>query len=387
MFIHDHFSMASLGVIEIVLLLLSAFYCAVLLGLTLGMGRLRYSPAPSLPMVSVIVAARNEEATIGGLVHHVLSQDYPAYEIIIANDRSTDRTKTIVQVFQARDPRIKLVDITASPTLLPPKKNALHQAIAASRGEILCFTDADCFPPPLWLRTLISAFDKDVGLVAGFSPYTSTARSPGFGKWLLNTFIRYEEFKGGTWSAGSIGLGMGWLCTGRSLAYRRRVFDEVGGFESIKQSISGDDDLFLQHVRRTTSWKIRYVTEPVSHVPTLPPPDFPAFVRQRTRHFSAGKFFPTSMKLFFFTFHTSNLLLYGSFIAAVVSGDSLSAYVPFLAKCVADCVLFFRSAPLLGQISFAPAFLIHEFFYVLYNAFIGPLSFISKIQWKPEDMR
>jgi len=170
---------------------------------------------------------------------------------------------------------------------MPSKKHALAQGIAASKGEILMFTDADCLPLLLGSHAR-SGIRENVGLVAGYSPtlepLSATAR-PSFMANLLRNFIQYEEFQRRDMVSGLHWLDRGWLCTGRSLAYRRAVYEEVGGFENIKHSVSGDDDLFLQMVRRNTSGKYDMSTSPGSFVPTYPPPTFGAFVRQRTRHF------------------------------------------------------------------------------------------------------
>ena len=267
---------------------------------------------------------------------------------------------------------------------MPPKKNALARAISSSTGEILCFTDADCLPPPGWISALVAAFDQETGLVAGYSPYTANGRKDKHAMKWLQRFIEYEEFKGAIWSAGSIGMNKAWLCTGRSLAYRRKVYDEVGGFEKIKRSVSGDDDLFLQLVRRRTSWKFRYITDKTSFVPTIPPQTFDAFVQQRTRHFSAGKYFPQSMKSFFLAFHAANFLLFSTLIVGLFSGFSGHVLWPFVLKCIIDSILFFRTAPKFSQMKFSSSFLIMESLYVAYNTFIGPLGFIKRFEWKAQ---
>ena len=379
--------MTLLSGIEITILGAAVFYCAVVLGLAVGMGRLRYTLRTHRPFVSVVVAARNEEQTLERLIQDLQVQNYPSFEIIVVNDRSMDRTGEIISKFQINDPRIKRIDIALPSKTMPAKKHALSAGIAASNGEILCFTDADCAPPPLWISSLVSAFDEGVGLVAGYSPYISggLVRHGSVFQSLLQSFIRYEEFKGATWAAGSIGLQRAWLCTGRSLAYRRIVFDEVGGFKKIEHSISGDDDLFLQLVRRTTQWQIRYATAPESFVPTSPPGTFREFVRQRTRHFSAGKFFPFGMKAFFFAFHTTNLALLLFLIEGLVSGRLWQAIIPFGLKCLADTLLFARSAAIFQRTDYASSFLVHEILYILYNTFIGPLGFVATFQWKQEN--
>lgn len=381
--------MSSVDFLYALLILLGGYYCAVILSLVVGLRRVKFRKSDRRPTVSVIVAARNEEETIGPLLQQLVRQTYPSFEVILVNDRSTDRTAEIAASFQQSHPNLRRIDITAPSADMPAKKNALAKGIAASSGEILCFTDADCLPPPGWIVELVSAFDEDVGLAAGYSPYdASLVRSQPDGtpllKRLLYWFIDYEEFKGAAWSAGTIGLHNGWLCTGRSLAYRRSVYDQVGGFEKIKHSVSGDDDLFLQLVRRETSWKIRYVTDPASFVPTPPPATFRAFVRQRTRHFSAGKYFSLSAKTFFFLFHTANLLLLACAIGTLALGGSSLALWLFGAKVIVDVLLFSFAAPIFHQTRFAPSFLFGEILYIVYNTLIGPLGFLRPFEWKPE---
>jgi cellulose synthase/poly-beta-1,6-N-acetylglucosamine synthase-like glycosyltransferase len=375
------------SLLDILIGCLTAFYSLSLLGLTLGILRLRPPEYGGKPKVSVIVAARNEENHLNGLLDSLVHQDYSSFEIVVVNDRSTDGSASILASYQQHYPQIRVIDITSAATHYPAKKNALSQGIVASEGEILLFTDADCLPPPAWISSIVSGFEAEVGLVAGYSPYNldrPTVRPETFYSSLLRSFARYEEFKGAAWSAGAIGLNLGWLCTGRSLAYRRVVFDEVGGYEKIKHSVSGDDDLFLQLVRRETQWKIGYVMLAESHVPTYPPHTFRDFVDQRVRHFSAGKYFSAPMKIFFFLFHLSNLFILLSFLAAITTLTSLSYAWPYLAKCICDAIVFIVAAPKFREIRFAPNFLVMELLIVLYNSLIGPLGFIRKFDWKPE---
>jgi cellulose synthase/poly-beta-1,6-N-acetylglucosamine synthase-like glycosyltransferase len=386
-FIHDYKDAMSLSSFDTVLLLLALFYCLTIAGLLTGLYRLRKRNSAEKPLVSVIVAARNEEQNVERLLSALANQDYPEFEIVIANDRSEDRTKSLVEAWQEKERRIRLLNITASAQGMPAKKNALSAAILASRGSILCFTDADCHPPPAWVSELVRQFEPSVGLVVGYSPYRgSTAPNQrSFVAEVLSRFIRFEEFKAALWSAGSIGLKKGWLCTGRNLAYRKTVFDAVGGFEKIRMSISGDDDLFLQLVRRETNWEVTYVTSPESQVPTAPPQSFSQFIEQRKRHFSAAKHFPFSMKVFFALFHLTNLIIFGAFISwLVVPGLSQTILAVFAAKTVTDGALLFAGSRLLGEKNLRPSFVLLEILYVLYNTFVGPLGLIQTFEWKPQ---
>jgi cellulose synthase/poly-beta-1,6-N-acetylglucosamine synthase-like glycosyltransferase len=372
----------------------AVFYVAVQIGLIVGLFRMRKPTGEAHPFVSVIVAARNERRSINNLLKALLNQTYPNYEVIIVNDRSTDATAEIVRHVQESASRLKLVSIESILNELPPKKNALAQGIRASKGDILCFTDADCLPSKTWIESLLSFFDDGVGVVAGYSPYDERLLPDDASKkpssQLLHRFIAGEEFKGAIWSAGAIGLNLAWLCTGRNLAYRRKAFDEVGGFEKIKMSISGDDDLFIQIVRRQTKWKIRYASSPDSFVRTVPPETFAKFVEQRTRHFSAGKYFTPLMKAFFFCFHLSNLVLFLGLFAAFFSTSLMQAgVIGFALKLGCDLFLMIVAYRLLlresiWRINRLINFLLTEILYIFYNTFIGPLGFIKTFRWKQD---
>jgi cellulose synthase/poly-beta-1,6-N-acetylglucosamine synthase-like glycosyltransferase len=155
-------------------------------------------------------------------------------------------------------------------------------------------------------------------------------------------------------------------------------------------SISGDDDLFIQLVRHQTDWKIGYSTSSASFVRTAPPETFMKFIEQRTRHFSAGKYFTLRMKSFFFLFHSSNLiLLLGLFTAIFSVHIFLIALIGFLIKLVCDLVLTLVAMHAFGQTKLRPRFqlsnfLLTEILYIFYNTLIGPLGFFKTFKWKQD---
>ena len=104
------------------------------------------SPGPpaDAPFVSVIVAAKDEQACIETCVRTMLAQDYPNFELIVANDRSTDRTAQIVAGIAREDQRLRLVNIERLPEGWCGKNNAMQTAIATTAGPYICMIDADC---------------------------------------------------------------------------------------------------------------------------------------------------------------------------------------------------------------------------------------------------
>ena len=129
-------------------------------------------PDDELPFVSVVVAAYCEETVIEGTLRSLLALDYPAYEVIVVDDGSKDRTAELVRPF-LEDPRVRLLEKRVN----EGKAMALNDAIPVTRGEIVTIIDADIRPRPDVLRHLVSHFSHGrVAAVAG-NPQVSNTRS------------------------------------------------------------------------------------------------------------------------------------------------------------------------------------------------------------------
>src|SRR5215208_6831600 len=125
------------------------------------------APPLEAPPISICVPARNEERNIRACVESLLAQDYPNFEVILLDDRSTDRTPEILNELvmvsqgslsgQARTPALHIVRGSDLPVGWAGKPHALYQASAAAHGKWLCFVDADTFLSP---TTLSSCYAK-----------------------------------------------------------------------------------------------------------------------------------------------------------------------------------------------------------------------------------
>ena len=121
--------------------------------LVLGLRKIeRLADQPSLegpaPLVSLVVAARNEERNVAAAARSLLAQAYPALEIIAVDDRSTDRTGAILDALAAGESRLRAVHIRELPTGWLGKNHALTVGAAIARGEWLLFADADVILAP-----------------------------------------------------------------------------------------------------------------------------------------------------------------------------------------------------------------------------------------------
>jgi cellulose synthase/poly-beta-1,6-N-acetylglucosamine synthase-like glycosyltransferase len=110
--------------------------------------------------LSVIIAAQNEEATIRTCLERVLAQDHPDLEIIVANDRSHDRTGAIVREMAAAHANIKCIDIAELPTGWLGKTHAVWVATQHATGDALVFTDSDVEWHPRTLATVAALADR-----------------------------------------------------------------------------------------------------------------------------------------------------------------------------------------------------------------------------------
>ena len=98
---------------------------------------------PPLPRLSVVVAARNEEAHVEQALSSLLALDYPDYEVIFVDDRSQDRTGEIADRLGAQDGRLRVLHVQELPAGWFGKNHASWRGALAAGGDLLLFTDGD----------------------------------------------------------------------------------------------------------------------------------------------------------------------------------------------------------------------------------------------------
>lgn len=222
---------------------LTWLYACVLLPWKLSsLPRLSMLPAEyaQLPRLSVVVAARNEARNIEAALSSVLSQDYPALEVVVVNDRSTDETGDILREMERHDERLRVIHVDALPDDWLGKNHALHRGFEATRGEYVLFTDADVhFKPRALRRAAGHMHDAKLDHLVSLPMLINTQPSmravmPAFSVFFLMTTQPWQF--GNPDSKRHIGVGAFNLV-------RRTALENAGGFGPI--SLRPDDDLRL----------------------------------------------------------------------------------------------------------------------------------------------
>ncbi len=324
---------------------------------------------PSLRKFSVIIAAHNEADLLPDCLAPLIAQDYPPghYEIILAADRCSDDTVAIARAFQEKFPGLKILEIDAVPPGISPKKHALARAIERAQFDCFLFLDADVQPTPAHLRAMNRHFDGDTAAVVSLMRFVPPQH-------FWQRFLVYEKLVSWCIAAAGIGWGRPVISYGGNWGYTRAAFQSVGGFAAIFHALSGDDDLLLQQMG-AQNLPVRLNLAPQGWVTMGFPDTFRDFLRQRRRHFSAGKNYRPRLQVGYFLFHASNLLLW---VAAAFSIPALLLLGLRLTLGVGLIRYGGRLFRIRLPAAAAPLF---DLLYLLYNTLIGPLGHIGKVKW------
>ncbi len=239
---------------EIILLILVSAYFILLVFISTGLSRKISKQNLSKPFISVIIAARDEENNITACIDSLLNQSYDKdnYEVIIADDFSSDRTGDIIDKYIIDKLNFRKItpDINNS---LTGKMNALDSALKCASGEIILFTDADCTVPENWIKNKVSYYKNNTAMVNGFT-ITSSDNLPGSVESIDLIFLISV-------AAGMANNGFPVSCIGNNMSVSKKVYDETGGYSSFKKNVA-EDYLLLNAVRSLNKYKIIFPVDP-----------------------------------------------------------------------------------------------------------------------------
>jgi biofilm PGA synthesis N-glycosyltransferase PgaC len=278
------------------------------------------------PLVSVMIPAWNEEVGLLGTVKSLLASTYKNMELVVINDGSTDGSDAMMRRFVEKYER-EMVGVAGHIKIIyhyqqnGGKGSALNTAISLSHGDILVSIDADCLVHQHAIASFVRAFrDPRVMAAVGNVRIGNT-------KTLVGT-IQYLEYLFGFYfkKADSL-LNTIYIIGGAAGAFRREVFDRIGGYNTSNIT----EDIELSVAIQEQGWKIVYA--PGALVYTEGASTLQGLMKQRLR-WKRGRFqtFWEHRRLFFSFAPQHNKLLTWIVLPLAIFGEvQLSCELLFVA--------------------------------------------------------
>ena len=267
------------------MLIICFFYCALwLLVLAYATWRLATRrgaaapvplPAPT-PRVSILVAARNEEAALPRCLASLRALDYPAerLEILVGNDGSTDRTRPVAETALAGyKGDYQIIDIKNNLGQARGKANVLAHLAHLATADYLLITDADIAVPPTWVAAMLTHAAPGVGTVTGLTVVA--------GSGLLARLQRLDWLMSLALIQVGTEAGQPMTAMGNNMLVTRAAYQATGGYEALPFSVTEDFALF--EAVNARGYGFRQLFAPAVRATSLPTGSWGALVRQRLR--------------------------------------------------------------------------------------------------------
>ncbi len=341
------------------------------------------SPETPAEGVTVMVAAHNEFQNLKVLIPKLFEQDYPLFDVMIVNDRSTDRTKRLLEEFMEIYPKLRSVSIKYTPAHVTSKKFALTLGIKVAKHDVILLTDADCIPDTdQWIKRMTEPVrNQDKTFAIGFSAYEIKSG-------LLNSWIQFETLLTALFYI-SFGLwNRPFMAVGRNLCYRKSFFMEVKAFKGLWSIQGGDDDLFVNQY--ATGKNTSIVLDPQSNTTSKPKETRAEYLVQKKRHLHAGKYYDSGDKQKIGLYAFSHALFWIGGIGLLIYFGLDQSWEQFsivfgiiLLRSLLVTLIFSKADKKIRGIAPTKAIWMLDFLYLGYFWILGTISHQEKdIQWK-----
>lgn len=337
--------------------------------------------------ISIVIAARNEADNISNCITSILNNNYPKhlYEIIIVDDFSDDNTKEIVQGFYSSNVQcFELRDFLKGEEKVNSfKKIALNVGIQQSHGKLIITTDADCIVTKNWLRNFAFEFEtkNPVMIIAPVKCFSARKLLPIFQS------LDFMTMQGITIAVHKLKWGS--MSNGANLAFSRKVFDEVKGYEGIIHFASGDDLMLTSKMNKQFPNRIVCLKSFSAIVTTVPQLSWTSFLQQRIRWSSKnGKYNDLKLTAILGLVYLYNVALLLLFVICFFYQTALVFLSSILLLKIAAELFFLIPVSVFfnekKQLYFFP---ILQPLHVLYIVCTGFFGFIGKYSWKGRSVR
>jgi cellulose synthase/poly-beta-1,6-N-acetylglucosamine synthase-like glycosyltransferase len=239
----------------------------------------------SMPRVSILLAAKDEEKSIVRCLDSLLLLSYPKdkLEILIGNDASIDNTLEIIKTYEQKDAHIKAFDITVKVGSQHGKANVLAQLANQAEGEYYLITDADMELPIDWCQYMLSSIKNKIGMAIGVTQVQGNRMQDLDWLYALGMLKVVAD------------LGQPMTGMGNNMIISKQAYQSVGGYESLPFSITEDYELF-KHVKEK-GYQCAHIYQNEVLGKTLPIKGFLNLLNQRKRWMQGAVQLPFSMLL------------------------------------------------------------------------------------------
>lgn len=210
---------------------------------------------PGVPWISVIVPARNEQESIRNCLESILEQDYPNFEVIVVDDRSTDHTGNIVDyIANHSHGRCRAIHISELPEGWLGKCHALATGARKATGTYVLFTDGDVQFEPTTLNRVMRSVTNEQADMLVVVPHTQLHTF--WEKVMMLAFVEIFMAACPPWlvmqpqSKRFIGIGAFNLA-------KRSLYEKIGGHEQLR--LQAVDDVGLGKLLKQAGAKVRMV--------------------------------------------------------------------------------------------------------------------------------
>lgn len=351
-----------------------------------GLKNLKHSSIETLPheFISIIIPFRNEEENIIANLNSIELQIYPKekYEVIYVNDSSVDNSLDLLNK-SVKGSNIRILTVPKDYSLNAHKKRAVRYGIENAKGQIIVTTDADCTHNKEWLISLVQYFDSLTGFVSG--PVEFHAGNNLFSK------FQHLEFTGLVLcGAGLIGAGHPTICNAANIAYRKKVFDEVGGFKNQMNLSSGDDELLMQKIAKDSDFTVKFCINESAIVKTASNKTIGDFYQQRKRWASKGLFYSDKslvLKLILIYLFYVGLIAQFIFSFLVHPVFFLSFIISIVLKIFFEFSILSKGKRLIFNDLELNYFLLAEIIQIPYIVFAGIVGAFGNYLWKERKIK
>ena len=326
--------------------------------------------------VTVVIAARNEEACIGACLDSLLQQTLPAEqcEVIVVDDGSDDHTATIVSAYANRG--VKLIRLTEADG--SGKKAALRKGIDAAENGIIVTTDADCTFDSRWLNTLL-LFRQQKQAVFVAAPVRYSYEQSFLDRFQSVDFLSLQAV-----TAAAVSARLFNMCNGANLLYTRAAYDAVDGFDGNDHIASGDDMFMMEKMAATFPGQVHFCYAKEAIVTTAPAGSWRAFIRQRIRWASKSTYYRhNGIKLVLLLVYLVNCGLTAMMLLLIFLPQYLPVWLFMVVmKGMIEYPLMIRITRFFKKTHLLPWFIPIQPLHSLYTVLAGGFGLIGSYEWK-----